>query len=143
MISTGCGTPDAVDANVNLNSNTNAEADELKAELTALKNADFDYIYSFRRKDGEPMDSVDKRFVKDNSHSATNRFTLTRDEKVIFAGSNYKFSDEGLKALRERFDLEDFSKPEAVLEQKRKKDEAAAAGSNKSGGNSAKTQKQN
>jgi len=96
------------------------EVDEFQVELTALKNADFDYIYSFMRKDGKPMDSKDKRFVKNNSHFATNRFTLSNDETVIFAGSNYKFNEHGLAALKDRFEVGDYSKPAQELENRRK-----------------------
>lgn len=122
----------AVQPSVSENSNASPPVDEFKAELTALRNADFDYIYSFRRKDGTAMSSEDKQFVKNNSHFATNRFTLTTDEKVIFAGSNYKFRDDGLAALKERFEFEDYSKPAAELEKKRKEREALEEESNKS-----------
>ena len=69
------------------------------------------------------MESEDKRFVKDNSHFSTNRFTLTKDELLIFAGSNYKFPKDGLDNLKERFDVTDYSKSEEVLGKQRKESE--------------------
>lgn len=97
---------------------------EAEVEIRSLRTADFDYIYSLKRKDGNPMDSEDKKFVKNNSHYATNRFTLSKDETTIFVGSNYKFNPDGLAALKERFEFEDFSKPADVLEKQRKDREA-------------------
>ena len=120
LVGAGC----AVQPAVSKDSIVKPPVDEFESELTALRNADFDYIYSFRRKDGNPMDSDDKRFVKNNSHFATNRFTLSKDEKVIFAGSNYRFPEDGLAALKDRFEFGDYSKPEAELEKKRKEREA-------------------
>ncbi len=93
---------------------------EFEAEVRAFRDADYDYIFSFRRKDGKPMNAEDKRFVKENSHFNTNRFTLTEDETVIFAGSNFKFEKKGLEALKKRFEVRDFSKPEHVIENRRK-----------------------
>lgn len=93
---------------------------EVEKELKYLKTADFDYIFAIKRKDGEPLTSEDKKFVKDNSHYATNRFTLTKDEKVVFAGSNYKFSDKQLKNLKDRFEVDDFSKSERQIEKEKK-----------------------
>lgn len=92
---------------------------EFEAELRAFRDADFTYIFSFKRKDGLPMNADDKRFVKENSHFYTNRFTLTTGETVIFAGSNFKFDNKALDALKERFEVRDFSKPERVLEKRR------------------------
>lgn len=92
---------------------------EFDAEIKAFRTADFDYIFVFRRNDGEPMDSDDKMIVRNNSHFATNRFTLSKDEKVIFAGSNYKFKDAGLEALKERFDVSDFSKTDEEIKTKK------------------------
>lgn len=100
------------------------EMTEFEREIRSLKTADFDHIYVFRRKDGEKMTAEDKRFIKDKAHFATNRFTLSKDEKVVFAGSNFEFEKENLEALKDRFDFEDFSKPP---EQIRKEEEAANA----------------
>ena len=97
------------------------ELSEYEAELSAFKTADFDYIYSLKRKDGGVMTSDDKQFVRNNSHFATNRFSLIDDDKVIFAGSNYKFPEEGLQRLKERFELEDYSRTEEQVEARKKR----------------------
>ncbi len=113
--------------NSNANSNSTKELTEFEREIKSLKTADFDYIFAFKRKDGEAFTSEDKKFIKDNSHYATNRFTLAKDEKTIFAGSNFEFSEDNMKALRERFEVEDYSKPPEVLEKIKKEKEAAEA----------------
>lgn len=120
----GCGvkTADnsALDANAEQELKTEQKLSDYDAEVKSLKIARFDYIFTFKRKDGSVMNGEDKRFVKDNSHFSTNRFTLSNDDKVIFAGSNYRFPEKGLEALNERFDVEDHSTPEEILEERRK-----------------------
>ncbi len=46
------------------------------------------------------MNAEDKKFVKNNSHFGTNRFTLSDDETTIFAGSNYEFNPDGFGGVR-------------------------------------------
>lgn len=105
------------------------EMTEFEREIKSLKTADFDYLYVFRRKDGGAMTAEDKRFIKDKSHFATNRFTLSSDEKAVFAGSNFAFEEENLNELKKRFDFEDFSKPPEQI--KKEEEEANANSSNK------------
>ncbi|NNE65582.1 MAG: hypothetical protein HKN33_03375 [Pyrinomonadaceae bacterium] len=119
----GCSPGQEANSNAPTKKPTNTPT-EAEVEVESLRTADFDYIYSLKRKDGEPMDSEDKKFVKNNAHYATNRFTLSKDETTIFVGSNYKFDPNGLDALKERFEFEDFSKPAEVLEKQRKEREA-------------------
>lgn len=109
------------------------EMTDFEREIKSLKTADFDYIFVFRRKDGGEMTAEDKRFIKDKAHFATNRFTLSTDEKAVFAGSNFAFEEEDLNALKERFAFEDFSKP---LEQIKKEEEEANANSSNKNSNS-------
>ena len=80
-------------------------------DFETMRTANFDFIYVMRRKDGAPLDGDDKKFVKLNSPVETNRFILSDDEKAVIAGSKYKFAEQNLMALRDRFNIEDFSKP--------------------------------
>ena len=80
-------------------------------DLETMRTANFDFIYVFRRKDGAPLDADDKKYVKLNSPTETNRFILSDEEKAVIAGSKYKFAEQNLMALRDRFIIEDFSKP--------------------------------
>ena len=81
-------------------------------DLETMRTANFDFIYVFRRKDGAPLDGDDKRYVKLNSPTETNRFVLSDEDKAVIAGSKYKFAEQNLMALRDRFNVEDFSKPQ-------------------------------
>ena len=81
-------------------------------DLETMRTANFDFIYVMRRKDGAPLDGDDKRYVKLNSPVETNRFILSDEEKAVIAGSKYKFAEQNLMALRDRFNIEDFSKPQ-------------------------------
>lgn len=106
------------------------ELSEFERELRSLKTADFDYIYVLRRKDGEPFTAEDREFIRQNRHHATNRSSLSEDEKIIFVGSNFAFEDESLANLKERFAFEDFSKPQSQIE---KEQEEEGTNTNKNG----------
>lgn len=112
LVSVSCASKKEVKNKQPAPSETVAAATEIEAEINAYRVADFKYIYTIKRKDGKPMDAEDKRFVKENSHFYTNRFTLVKDETVIFTGSNFKFDEKALEALKSRFEVEDYSKPE-------------------------------
>ena len=105
---------------------------EFEREIKAMKTAKFDYIFVFRRKDGGVLTDEDKQFIREKAHYATNRFSLSKDGTTVFAGSNFKFDDDSLNELKERFDFQDFSKPVSELENKRK----PAANSNSKGNGS-------
>ena len=92
---------------------------EFEREIMSLKTADFDYIYVLRRKDGEMLTNEDKEFIRANRHHATNRSSLSTDEKVVYIGSNFAFEETSLAALKERFAFEDFSKPAEQIEKKK------------------------
>ena len=96
-------------------SNSRAEpaARSFDRDLETMRTANFDFIYVMRRKDGAPLDGDDKKFVKLNSPIETNRFVLSDEEKAVIAGSKYKFAEQNLMALRDRFNIEDFSKPQS------------------------------
>lgn len=80
-------------------------------DLETMRTADFDAIFVIRRKDGGVLDAEDKRFIKMSSPPETNRFIVTDNEKAVIAGSKFKFPEENLKILQERFAVENFSKP--------------------------------
>jgi hypothetical protein len=94
------------------NSQAEPAAHSFDRDLETMRTANFDFIYVMRRKDGAPLDGDDKRYVKLNSPVETNRFILSDEEKAVIAGSKYKFAEQNLMALRERFNIEDFSNPQ-------------------------------
>ncbi len=87
---------------------------DFERDLQTMKTADFDFIFAFRRKDGGIFDSEDKKYLRANTPPGTNRFVSTDEGRAFIAGSRYAFSPENLEALRSRFLVEDYSKPEAA-----------------------------
>ncbi len=97
------------------NSTPAPAASTFESDLQAMRTADFNYIHVFRRKDGQPMDADDKRFLNGNVPLETNRKRLSDDGKAIITGSNYKFPPEVMELLTSRFAMEDHSKPESEI----------------------------
>ena len=123
MLSSACGANQRI-----LDSSKNSSAENLNAvtsptpagdpverEVKAMRNADFNFIYVFRRKDGQPLDADDKKLMAANTPPEINRRKVSEDGKAMIAGSNFHIPAAGFKALTERFDLEDFSKPESEI----------------------------
>jgi hypothetical protein len=90
-----------------------APKDSFEKALRGVQSGDFTFVLVFRRKDGGAFDAEDRKFVKANTPVETNQFVLTDEDRAVIAGSNFPFTPENLKSLRERFNVEDFSKPEA------------------------------
>ena len=86
-----------------------------EADIAAMRTADFNFIYVFRRKDGNGLDSDDRRFINANTPYEINRKKLSDGGRALIVGSNYHFPAENFKAMKERFAFEDFSKPESEI----------------------------
>ena len=93
------------------------KVNDFQSDLETMKTAKFDYIFVFRRKDGGVLDGEDKSYIKTNSPASTNRFILSDDDKAVIAGSGYEFPAANLEALRNRFDVEDYSTPKQANNQ--------------------------
>lgn len=81
-------------------------------DLRDMQAANFDYIFVFRRKDGGAFDKDDRKFLRENTPPETNRFISSDDGRAYIAGSGFSFTPEQMEALRNRFLVEDHSKPE-------------------------------
>jgi hypothetical protein len=81
-------------------------------DLKDMQAANFDYIFVFRRKDGGVFDNDDRKYLRRNTPPETNRFWLSDNDKAYIAGSGFAFTPEQMEALRNRFIVEDYSKPE-------------------------------
>jgi hypothetical protein len=92
--------------------NTSPPLSSFELELKAMRTADFNFIYVFRRKDGAPLDAGDKKLASDNIPPEINRRKVIEDGRAVIIGSNYRLPPENAKALAERFVVEDYSKPE-------------------------------
>lgn len=107
----------ATPQDVSVNSPTSTtKADTLEQDIQAMKNADFNFIHVFRRKDGAVMDEDDKKFINAVTPAETNRRRLSDGGRAVIMGSNYRFAPETMKTLTDRFTMEDHSKPESEIQ---------------------------
>jgi hypothetical protein len=106
-------------------------------DVREMETADFDYIFVFRRKDGGTFDKDDQKYLRDNTPIETNRWRKSDDGKAFIAGSGFGFTPEQMAALRNRFVIEDYSKPEI----KEAANKAANTAPNKTAANSNKAEK--
>ncbi|MGI9036060.1 MAG: hypothetical protein ACR2GD_08485 [Pyrinomonadaceae bacterium] len=107
----GCSRAEEKSAGNNLSTpaTTEKKTDDFEDSLNSVRTGNFDFVFAFRRLDGEVLSSDDKKFLKENSPRDTNQWVLTADGKTAIAGSNYKFMPENLNALKKRFSVEDYS----------------------------------
>jgi hypothetical protein len=95
--------------------NVPPQLSEFDSDLEAMRTADFNFIYVFRRKDGGVLDADDKRFMNATMPQELNRRTLSDGDKALIVGSNFRFPPAQLKLMTERYMFADFSKPENEL----------------------------
>lgn len=80
-------------------------------KLDTVQKQGFEFVYVFRRKDGGRLDAEDRKFLRANSPAETNQWVVPDDGASAIAGSNYQFPPANLDALKQRFNVEDLSKP--------------------------------
>lgn len=97
-----------------------------ETDVEAMRTADFNYIHVFRRRDGGVMTAEDKTVFSAYTPIETNRRKLSDGERAVILGSNYRFQPEMLKALSERFDVTDLSKPESEINKESGQDNSNA-----------------
>jgi hypothetical protein len=91
-------------------SNVAPALNSFERDLRAMRNADFSFIYVFRRRDGGALHPEDKSYVVQTSPPEMNRRTLSDEGKAIIIGSNFRMPPETLEAFKQRFTFEDHSK---------------------------------
>ena len=99
----------------NTAANTAPAPRTFEQDLNAMRNADFSFIYVFRRKDGGVLDADDKSFITRTTPSEINRRALADEGKALILGSNFRLPDDNLQQFKERFFFEDHSKPESEI----------------------------
>ena len=88
---------------------------KIEDDIAAMKTADFNFIFVFRRKDGGELDKDDRAFMNGHIPYEINRKQIVDGGKALLIGSNYRVPADDFKALKERFLFEDFSKPESEI----------------------------
>jgi hypothetical protein len=96
-------------ANTSPSPTATVKQNTLQDDLKFIENANFQYVYVFRRKDGEKFDSSDVGYLKDNANPLTNQWLKSEEGKTVIAGSNFKFDKKMLDALKKRFAVKDLS----------------------------------
>ena len=94
-------------------SNVAPAPNSFERDLTAMRNAEFKFIYVFRRRDGGVLDADDKSFITRTSPQEMNRRTLSDEGRAVLIGSNFRMPPEVLEIFKQRFAFEDHSAPEA------------------------------
>ncbi len=97
--------------------NSHPKLSPFDSDIQAMRDADFNFIYVFKRKDGRVFDSDDKHFVIERTPPEINRRRVGDEGKWIILGSNFRVAPDALKEMKERFVFEDYSKPESELPQ--------------------------
>jgi hypothetical protein len=92
----------------------------LKDDLKVIENANFKYVYVFKKKDGEKFNSEDIDYLKFYANPNTNQWLKSDGGITVIAGSNYIFDKKMLDALQKRFIVEGLSPKEAESEQNTK-----------------------
>jgi hypothetical protein len=87
----------------------------VEADVAAMRTADFNFVFVFKRKDGNVLDAEDRAFMNTNTPYEINRKKISDGGRALVIGSNFRYPPENFKALRDRFAFEDFSKPEGEI----------------------------
>ena len=87
----------------------------IEDDIAAMKTADFNFIYIFRRKDGSPLDADDRSYMSATIPSEVNRRKISEEGRALIIGSNFRIPPDMMDVLKERFAFEDQSKPESEI----------------------------
>ena len=94
--------------------NANAvAASSFEQDVDAMRTADFKFIVAFRRQDGQPLDSSDKELISRNTGLQANRRRLSDEGRAVIIGSNFPFEAKPMNELMEKFQTENYSKPDS------------------------------
>ncbi|MEO8435299.1 MAG: hypothetical protein ABI596_10425 [Pyrinomonadaceae bacterium] len=83
--------------------------DEFERNLRYIRQAHFQYIWLFSRKDGAPLDKADGEVLSTNTPGAVDRIKADEEGRRFLVGSNYDIEPENMAALRKRFNVENYS----------------------------------
>jgi hypothetical protein len=85
--------------------------DAVQREIEYMRTADFEFVFVLRRRDGLAIQPEDRAFIRSVTSDA-NRRAMSEDGMAVVVGSNYRLPPKVTTPLMERFDVQDFSKPE-------------------------------
>ena len=83
--------------------------DEFERNLRYIRQAHFQYVWLFARKDGAPLDKADGEALRTNTPGAVDRVRADEEGRRFLVGSNYDIEAANLAELRKKFNVEDYS----------------------------------
>jgi hypothetical protein len=106
---TACGSNDKIlQSGKSTPGNNSTARSAIEDDLTAMRNADFRFVFVLRRKDGAVMDAEDRSVIKANTAEANRRVSSDEDRAFVI-GTNNALPPEKLAALYQRFAVENHS----------------------------------
>jgi hypothetical protein len=81
---------------------------ELEQKLKDVRDGHFQFVWVFRRLDGQQFTSEDSQLLRTNAPRVVDWVGLD-DKKTYIAGSNFPIEEKNLAVLQKRFTIEDKS----------------------------------
>ena len=109
--STGCHRRAATDDETPDNSTYRplaTPATEFEQKLKLMRDAHFQYVWLFTRKDEKEFTSEDREILHTNAPKVVDWVGMD-DKKKFFAGSNFAIDPKNLEVLQKRYKIEDYS----------------------------------
>ena len=78
-------------------------------DLEYVRKGQFKHIYVIARPDNGVLGKDDIAYLKENTPRETNQWVSTDENRRVIAGTNFEFTPENFDALRQRFNVEDYS----------------------------------
>ncbi|HEX3146410.1 MAG TPA: hypothetical protein VHQ64_20715 [Pyrinomonadaceae bacterium] len=83
-------------------------ATEFEQKLKLMRDAHFQYVWVFTRKDEKEFTSEDRELLHTNAPKVVDWIGMD-DKKKFFAGSNFSIDPQNLETLLKRYKIEDYS----------------------------------
>ena len=83
--------------------------DEFERNLRYIRQAHFQHVWLFSRKDGAPLDKADGEVLRTNTPRAVDRVRADEAGRRFLVGSNFDIEPANMTELRKRFNVEDYS----------------------------------
>jgi len=110
---TGCGANSTVlrsGKETPTESNAAGAVSSFATDLESMRTAKFSVILVLRRRDGGPIDGEDRGVIRLQT-TDVNRRVASDDDRAFLIGSNFQLLPANMKALYDRFVVEDYSPP--------------------------------
>ena len=83
-------------------------ATEFEQKLKLMRDAHFQYVWLFTRKDEKEFTPEDREILHTNASKVVDWIGMD-DKKKFFAGSNFPVDPKNLEVLQKRYKIEDYS----------------------------------